>query len=98
MNVILLDEAQRQFEQEDAWWRAHRDAQDLLTDEFDVALRHLSTLPDTGQRYRWARGRLVRRWLMEKTGCHIYYVHDAARNLLEVHSVWGARRRRGPRL
>lgn len=98
VNVILLDEAQRQFEAEDAWRRANRDARDLLTEEeeFEAALRHLSTLPETGQRYRWARGKLIRRWLMKKTGCHIYYFHDADRNLLEIHSVWGSRLRHGP--
>lgn len=35
---------------------------------------------------------------MKKTGCHVYYFHDADRDLLEIHSVWGARRRRGPRV
>jgi len=70
----------------------------LLVEEFEAALHHLSTLPETGQRYRWARGKLVRRWLMKKTGCHIYYIYDGGRDLLEIHSVWGSRRRRGPRL
>jgi hypothetical protein len=85
VNVILLEEA-------------HRDARGLLTEEFELALRHISTLPDSGQPYRRARGKLIRRWLMPKTGCHIYYHHDAERSLLEVHSVWGGRRRRGPQL
>ncbi len=96
MNVVLLDEAQRQFEAEDTWWREHRDAKNLLVDEFEEALRHLSIMPEAGQRYRLARGKLIRRWLMKKTDCHIYYFYD--RDRLEIHSLWSARRRRGPRL
>ncbi|HVK74788.1 MAG TPA: hypothetical protein VM734_15775 [Kofleriaceae bacterium] len=98
MRIVLLDEAQRQFELEDAWWRAHRDAQDLFLDEFEQALAHLSASPESGQHYRHHRGRSLRRWLMPKTRCHIYYVHDTGRDVLEVHSVWGARRGRGPAL
>jgi hypothetical protein len=98
VNVVLLDEAQRQFEAADAWWREHRDAPDLLFEEFEEALRHLSTLPESGRRYRWTRGKVIRRWLMKKTGCHIYYLHDAERDFLEIHSLWGARRGSGPRL
>ena len=50
VKLVLLDEAQRRFEEEDAWWRKHRDEEELQ------------------------------------------------RDLIEVHSVWGARRKRGPRL
>lgn len=39
---LLLEEAQRQFEAADTWWRAHRDARDLLLEEFEAAPRHLS--------------------------------------------------------
>jgi hypothetical protein len=31
---MLLDEAQQRFETEDAWWREHRDATELLLVEF----------------------------------------------------------------
>ncbi len=30
--------------------------------------------------------------------CHVYYFHDRERGLIEIHSIWGARRERGPRL
>jgi hypothetical protein len=52
VNVVLPDEAQRHFEAEDALWRGHRDAPDLLLEEFEEALRHLSTLPESGRRSR----------------------------------------------
>jgi len=98
VNVVLLDEAQRRFEAEDRWWREHRDAKELFIEEFETIVQHLSEQPETGQRYRNVRGKLIQRWLMKKTGCHVYYWCDDSRSSLEIHSIWGARKRRGPKL
>ena len=86
------------FEAEDAWWREHRDAKELFVDEFAQTLDQLSFMPGRGRRYRLTRGKLIQRVLMPKTGCHVYYFHDRERDLIEVHSIWGARRERGPKL
>ena len=98
MKVVLLDEAQRRFEAEDEWWREHRDAKELFVEEFARTLEQLSSMPGRGQRYRFTRGKLIQRVLMKKTGCHVYYFHDRERDVIEVHSIWGARREGGPTL
>ena len=98
MKIVLLDEAQRRFEAEDAWWRESRDAKELFVEEFEQALKQVSSMPETGQRYRRARGKVIQRVLMKKTRCHVYYFHDRDQNLIEIHSVWGARTGRGPKL
>ena len=98
VNIVLLDEAQRRFEAEDEWWREHRDAKELFVEEFARTLEQLSATPGMGRRYRLARGKRILRVLMKKTGCHVYYFHDHERDLIEVHSIWGARRERGPKL
>jgi len=98
VKLVLLEEAQQQFEAEDAWWRENRDAKDLFVEEFSAVLGRISSMPEVGQRYRRTRGKLMQRMLMKKTRCHVYYFHDQEHGVLEVHSVWGARRRRGPRL
>jgi plasmid stabilization system protein ParE len=97
VRLILLDDARRQFEHEDSWWRAHRDAVDVFIDEFERTLERLSAAPELGQAYRRSRDRIVQRWLMPKTRCHVYYVVRDP-DVIEIHSVWGARRGRGPRL
>lgn len=51
-----------------------------------------------GQRYRRTRGKLIQRVLMKKTRCHVYYFHDHEQGVIEVHSVWGGRKKRGPKL
>lgn len=96
MKIVLLDEAQERFEAEDRWWREHRAAKDLFATEFEEALRQIASAPGIGQRYRHSRGQLVQRVLMKKTRCHVYYLHNVERDVVEIHSIWGARRRRGP--
>jgi hypothetical protein len=98
VKIVLLDEAQERFEAEDRWWREHRDAKELFLTEFDEALRQIVSAPGIGQLYRRSRGRLIQRVLMKKTRCHVYYLHDAERDVIEIHSIWGSRRRRGPAL
>jgi hypothetical protein len=98
VKIILLDEAQERFQAEDRWWRQHRDAKDLFVTEFQEALRQVAAAPSIGQRYRRTRGKLIQRVLMKKTRCHVYYFHDAESDVVEVHSIWGARQRRGPAL
>jgi plasmid stabilization system protein ParE len=84
VKVVLLDEAQRRFEEEDAWWRDHRDAKELFVEEFAETIDQLTFMPGKGQRYRLARGKLIQRVLMKKTGCHVYYFYDRERDLIEV--------------
>ena len=98
MKIVLLDEAQHRFEAEDRWWQENRDAKDLFFTEFQDVLRQLSSTPGAGQRYRRSRGKLIQRVLMTKVRCHVYYFHDYERGLVEIHSIWGARRKRGPTL
>lgn len=98
MKIVLLAEARLRFETEDEWWRENRDAKELFIEEFTRTLEQLSSTPEIGQNYRLARGKLIQRVLMKKTRCHVYYFHDREHDLVEVHSVWGAHRERGPRL
>ena len=98
VKIVILEEAQRHFETKDAWWREHRDEKELFTNEFEQALRRIVAFPSHGQRYRVARGKQVQRVLMKKTLCHVYYWHSAKEDSIEIHAIWGAIRRRGPRL
>ena len=38
----------------------------------------------------------VRRWLLPKTRCHLYYLVDESRGVVEILSVWGAKMGRSP--
>lgn len=49
MRVLLLEEARRQLEAEDEWWRANRDHPELLLEDFVEVLRDLMKIPEAGQ-------------------------------------------------
>jgi hypothetical protein len=53
-------------------------------------LERLISTPETEQRYRRARGKLIQRVLMKTTSCHVYYFHDCEHDLVEVHSISAA--------
>ena len=98
MRIEVVEQAQGQFAYREAWWRANRDTQDLFEAEYERALEHLSTSPESGDRYRIVRGKLIRRWLMKKTSCHIYYWYSESFDLIEIRAFWGAKREHGPEL
>jgi plasmid stabilization system protein ParE len=98
VRIVLLAEAQRRFESEDEWWRDNRDAKELFVEEFEQTLERIVAQPEVGQTYRSTRGRLIQRVLMMKTRCHVYYFHDREHDLVEVHTIWGAHKVRGPTL
>jgi hypothetical protein len=70
----------------------------LFAEELGEAERHLSTAPESGATYGYRRNRLIRRWLLPTTEYHVYFSVDRKGRTVTVHSVWGARRGRGPRL
>lgn len=98
MKIVLLAEAQRRFEAEDEWWRENRDVKELFTDEVEQTLERLIANPEVGQTYRHARGKMIQRVLTKKTRCHVYYFHDRENDVVEIHTIWGARKERGPGL
>lgn len=98
MKLKTLQEARARYRMQSAWWREHRDAKTLFAQEFLAAIRHLRTVPETGSLYALKRGRAIRRWLMPKTEYHVYYRFDREQDLLVIYSVWGARKKRGPKL
>jgi hypothetical protein len=98
VKIHLVEEAQEQFAYREAWWRANRDARTLFEQEYERALEHLSSSPKSGDQYRIVRGKLIRRWLMKKTECHVYYWYSEELDLVEIRSFWGAKREHGPEL
>jgi plasmid stabilization system protein ParE len=72
IEVIVLDDELSAQERAE-----NRDAKELFVEEFERALEQLSTMPGIGQRDRLARGKLIQRVLMKKTGCHVHYFTTA---------------------
>jgi plasmid stabilization system protein ParE len=79
------------------WWRKNRPAApELFEEELRAALALLLTTPVMGAPYEGQVGFPVRRVLLKKTAYHVYFGLNG--DELVVLSVWGARRKRGPKL
>ena len=70
MKVEFSEEALLQARKERAWWRKHRDAKQLFSDELRAARLALSAGPKH-EVYGYFEGEPVRRLLLEKTRCHL---------------------------
>ena len=97
MKVELSDEAKSQAREENAWWRKNRDHQRLFTEELRAARKVLKDGPKH-QVYAYIDGEPVRRLLLEKTRCHVYYLVLEREKRVRVVVIWGASRQRGPKL
>jgi plasmid stabilization system protein ParE len=89
--------ARREIERINRWWVEHRDTRDLFVRELAEAEVGLRAAPQ-GEIWRQRGVGVIRRWLLPKTGYHLYYRYDAEKNYLLVVAVWGATRGRGPKL
>ena len=92
MKVELSPEAQAQALVRQRWWVENRPAApDAFADELEAALRELGERPLTAAVVVERGGVPIRRWLLPKTRCHLYYVVDDARDVVRVLAAWGAR-------
>ena len=80
------------------WWQRHRPkAPDLFEQELDSAPARIASAPNVGSAYEAQdRNIPVRKVLMRKTHNRVYYAVEG--DDIVVLTVWGALRRRGPRL
>lgn len=97
MRVELTDEAKQQAREENAWWRKNRDHKRIFTEELRTARKVLKDGPKH-QIYAYIDGEPVRRLLLEKTRCHVYYVVFEREKLVRIVAIWGGPREHGPKL
>ena len=95
-SVRFTATAQRHIRREKAWWTENRVHTEILGAEVEEALRVLAFLPGAGTAYPHAGVAALRRLYLPKIACHLYYTFDDREVI--VRAMWGARRRRGPRL
>ena len=99
MKLRFTPRARRRAKIVATWWRAHRSNAPLLfAEELTWAKRELLSRPHLAPVYATVRGKIVRRLLLPKTEQHVYYSIDETARLVIIHTVWGARRGRGPKL
>ncbi|HEV3191102.1 MAG TPA: type II toxin-antitoxin system RelE/ParE family toxin [Polyangiaceae bacterium] len=97
MRVRFAPRALSEAERLKSWWQKNRPkAPDLFDEEMAIVIEQIGAAPALGAIYPSNFGRTVRRLVMPKTNNHVYYlVRDEE---VVVLSVWGAPRRKGPKL
>jgi hypothetical protein len=60
-------------------WQRDADYKQTFANDLIDAETHLTTLPDTGTPWKVQSKRLIRRWLLPKCKCFLYYVHQPER-------------------
>jgi plasmid stabilization system protein ParE len=98
MRVRVSRRALADAKRKKSWWQRNRpEAADLFEQELGAAIERIAAAPALGQRVE-QRGKdvWVRRYLMPRTGNHVYYA--AGTTEIVVLTVWGAARRQGPKV
>ncbi len=94
MNFDITPRAEREIERIANYWAENRDVgAEFFLRELEEAEKHLRTLPESGEAWRMRKNEVIRRWLLEGSSTHLYYVYQARRERILVVAVWGARRR-----
>ena len=88
--------ARKHVQREKQWWLENRVHTDVFAAELEHAVRVVASLPGAGTAYTQAGVVGLRRIYLRKVGCHLYYTFDEQDVI--IRALWGARRRRGPRL
>lgn len=91
VTVLVVEDAEEQLRQIADWWLANRPSAPMLPlDEFERCTTLLAHSPDIGARFRRSDVPGVRRLLMGRTKCFVYYLHDTFHGCVYVLAVWGA--------
>ncbi len=99
MKIQISKRARRQIEKIGRWWIENRpSAPTMFLDELFEAEQQLRANPEIGIVYARHRTGDVRRLLLPRSGYHLYYRYQRARDLVMVLTVWGAERERTPTL
>ena len=98
MKAFISKRASRAAERIDARWREHADDAALFATEFFEAVDRLETTRGAGQPFPTSRRPSLRRLLLPKSRCHVYFEIDEAKQRIQILQIWDGRRERGPKL
>lgn len=93
MTVRTTPEADAQIEARRAWWLAHREkAPGRFDEELAEALAHIGEAPRSFAVFTIRGGQPIRRRLMPRSRCHVYFAIDEAHGEVWVVAAGGGQR------
>jgi hypothetical protein len=98
MNLVVAPEAAAQILIRKRWWRANRPrASERFDEELATALVAITERPESFPVFSARDGRTLRRCLLSKTRCHLYFEIMPSADEVWIVAARGAVQRRGPR-
>jgi plasmid stabilization system protein ParE len=98
VKVIISKRATRAAERIAARWEEHADYRGVFSREFLEAIDLLETTPGPGAPFPTLRHPELKRLLLRKSRCHLYFEIDERRQTIRILHVWDGRRERPPSL
>ena len=98
MRVKLSRRAERAVKRIDGRWRASADHPDVFLLEMQEAVKFLETVTSPGTPCPTSKHPGLKRILLAKSKCHVYFETNQSKELLDVLTVWDGRRERPPTL
>jgi hypothetical protein len=99
MKLVVAPEAAAQILARKQWWRANRSkAPERFDEELAAALATIGERPESYPVFAARGGRTVRRCLLAKTRCHLYFEVVPETGEVWVTAARGAAQRRPPKL
>ena len=99
MKLVVAPEATAQILVRKQWWRANRSkAPERFDKELAAALAAISERPESFPVFSARGGQTVRRCLLVKTRCHLYFEILRERGEVWITAARGAAQRRPPKL
>jgi len=98
VKAFLSKRAVRAAERIDARWREHADDPGVFARELLEAIELIETTQSPGAPFPTPRHPLLKRVLLRKSRCHLYFEIDDASQSIQILHVWDGRRERAPKL
>lgn len=98
MKAYLSKRAGRAAERIDARWRERADDPGVFARELLASVELLESSKVPGTAYPTAKRPALRRLLLRKSQCHLYFEIDEASQTIQILHIWDGRRERGPEL
>lgn len=98
MKAFISKRALRAADRIDARWRESADDPGIFARELLEAVERLETTFGVGAPFSTPRHPSLKRLLLPKSRCHVYFETDDAKQTIQILHIWDARRERAPKL
>ena len=98
MKAFISKRASRAADRIDARWRESADDPGIFAREFLEAVERLETTLGVGASFPTPRRPSLKRLLLPKSRCHIYFEIDDTKQTIQILRIWDGRREHAPKL